>query len=122
MKLLNLKKLTQFFSLFTSLSTLVCCALPALMVSLGLGASLAGLLSKYPQLIFLSEHKLVIFIIGGLLLLLAGYFQFFLVKACPIEAKDACQETKDWSKPVYIVSVAIYVIGFSFAYILPLLM
>jgi hypothetical protein len=113
------KKLTQFLTLFTSFSTLICCALPALLVSLGLGAAMAGFLSKYPQLIWISEHKLIIFIVGGVLLALGGYLQFSKPKECPIDYKEACEETKDWSKPVYIVSVVIYLIGFAFAYILP---
>ena len=39
-------------SLFTSFSTLICCALPALLVSIGAGATLAGIISNFPQLIF----------------------------------------------------------------------
>jgi hypothetical protein len=33
--------LLSYFSLFTSLSTLLCCALPSLLVLFGLGASVA---------------------------------------------------------------------------------
>ncbi|MCR9204254.1 MAG: hypothetical protein NXH75_06740 [Halobacteriovoraceae bacterium] len=81
---------------------------------------MAGFLSKYPQLIWLSEHKLFIFIVGGILLSLGGFFQFFMrTKECPIEYKEACEETKDWSKPLYIFSFILYLVGFSFAYVLP---
>lgn len=115
-----MKKVTQFLTLFTSFSTLLCCALPALLVSLGLGAAMAGFLSKYPQLIWLSENKLFIFIAGGMLLGLGGILQFSLPKKeCPIDFKEACEETKDWSKPLYFVSLIIYLIGFAFAYVLP---
>lgn len=38
-------------SLFASLGTLVCCALPSLFVLLGLGATLASLLSSAPWLV-----------------------------------------------------------------------
>ena len=38
----------NYLSLFTSLSTLLCCALPSLLVLLGLGATVASVLSRYP--------------------------------------------------------------------------
>ena len=44
-------------SLFASSSTLVCCALPALLVAVGAGAALSSLVSAVPQLVWLSEHK-----------------------------------------------------------------
>ena len=41
----------SYLSLFTSLSTLLCCALPSLFVLLGLGATVASLLSQAPWLV-----------------------------------------------------------------------
>jgi hypothetical protein len=64
--------LTQTLGLFTSLSTLICCALPALLVSIGAGAALAGVVTAFPQLIWISEHKLAVFVFAGLMLLLSG--------------------------------------------------
>ena len=64
--------LAPTISLFTSAATLVCCALPALMVSLGMGAVLAGLVSDFPQLVWLSKHKVEVFGLAAILLLLAG--------------------------------------------------
>src|SRR5687768_711572 len=66
---------TNWFSVFTSTSTLVCCALPALLVALGAGTTLISLLNVFPQLIWLSEHKIGVFVAAGLMLLLAGLFQ-----------------------------------------------
>src|ERR1035438_3544864 len=40
--------LLSYFSLFTSLGTLLCCALPSLLVLFGLGASVASALSLMP--------------------------------------------------------------------------
>ena len=37
-------------SLFTSTGTLICCALPALLVSIGAGAVMAGLIEAVPQI------------------------------------------------------------------------
>jgi len=52
-------------SLFASSGTLVCCALPALLVALGAGAVLSSLVSVFPQLVWLSEHKEGLFIVAG---------------------------------------------------------
>ena len=50
----------NFFSLFASSSTLICCALPSLFVVLGAGASFASLLTIFPFLIVLSKYKVTI--------------------------------------------------------------
>jgi mercuric ion transport protein len=55
----------SYFSLFTSLSTLLCCALPSLLVLFGLGASVASTLSFLPWLVTLSRHKQWTFAISG---------------------------------------------------------
>ena len=54
-------------SLFSSFATLTCCALPALLVSLGAGAVLAGLITNFPQLIFLSKYKIIAVILSSIL-------------------------------------------------------
>jgi hypothetical protein len=112
------------FSLFTSMSTLFCCAIPALFVTLGMGAAFAGLLSHVPQLIWLSEHKGGLFLFAGIMLILGGFAQYKAKDLpCPIDPMeaDACAKTRKWSKVIYLVSVAIYVIGFTFAYGIELL-
>ena len=48
-------------TLLSSAGTLVCCVLPAVLVTLGAGASLAGLVTAIPQLVWLSEHKTLVF-------------------------------------------------------------
>ena len=52
-------------SLVTSAGTLVCCALPALLVTLGAGATLAGIVGTAPWLIALSKYKILTFGISG---------------------------------------------------------
>jgi mercuric ion transport protein len=61
----------SYFSLFTSLSTLLCCALPSLLVLFGLGASVASLLSFFPWLVTLSKNKQWTFSISGALIALS---------------------------------------------------
>ena len=59
-------------ALLASSTTLVCCVLPAVMVSLGAGAAVVGLITTFPQLIWLSEHKAAVFGIATALLVLSG--------------------------------------------------
>ncbi len=120
-----MKKVISFLSLFTSFGTLFCCALPALFVVLGFGASFAGLVGVFPQIITLSENKGVLFLVGGILLLLAGFFQWkFKAEVCPIDMNDptACQTTKDWSFKVYLFSLGLYGLGAFFAFLAPVLL
>jgi hypothetical protein len=113
-----------WFSIFTSTSTLLCCALPALLVALGAGASLATLIGVVPQLVWVSTHKTGVFVIAGGMLAIAGYFQYrarFL--PCPADAAlaAACARQRKVSQVIYFASVAIYLIGGFFAFIAPLL-
>src|SRR5437764_5591541 len=58
----------SYLSLFTSVGTLLCCALPSLLVLFGLGATVASVLSEAPWLVSLSHHKNWVFFIAGLLI------------------------------------------------------
>lgn len=109
----------------TSSATLICCALPALLVSLGAGAVLAGLVSTFPALIWLSAHKALVFGVAAVLLLGAGVLQWRARSLpCPLDpvAAGACMRVRRWSTGLYSVSVAIYLVGAVFAFILPGLM
>ena len=63
-------------TLFTSFGTLVCCALPALMVTLGMGTTLAGFIGMFPSVTFISDYKEPIFIISGMFIILGFFFKF----------------------------------------------
>jgi hypothetical protein len=115
---------TSLLSLFASSSTLICCALPALLVALGAGAALSGLVGAFPQIVWLSENKVGLFIFAGLMLAASGALQWFNRNApCPIDPalRDACLRTRKMSLRVYWVSVGIYVVGGFFAFVLPLM-
>jgi hypothetical protein len=120
-----MKRALAFLSLFTSVGTLLCCALPALFVVLGFGAAFAGLVGAVPQLVWLSENKLWLFGIGGLLLLVGGILQWRArMIACPVDSTlgEACATTRDWSKITYFLSLALYFAGGFFAFVLPKLL
>jgi hypothetical protein len=113
---------TALLSIFTSSSTLVCCALPALMVTLGAGATLAGLVSAVPQLVWLSAHKALVFGLAGFALAAAGILQYRARFApCPADPRLAavCVRTRRLSLGAYLLSLAIYVVGVLFALVLP---
>lgn len=112
-------------TLFTSFSTLICCALPALFVTLGAGAVLAGVVSNVPQLVWLSEHKIALFIFAGTMLAVSGFLRYQSRNApCPIDPDQAraCGRLRRTSAYIYGFSVAIYLTGFFFAFIAPYLL
>ena len=104
-----MKHLVAFASLFSSVGTLFCCALPALFVTLGAGASFASLTSAVPQLIWFGENKT----------LLPKIFPPPVV--CDIDG-NPCAATKSWSQPLLYISMVLYAIGGFFAYLAPILL
>ena len=112
-------------ALLASSATLVCCVLPAVMVSLGAGAVLVGLVSAVPQLIWLSEHKLLVFVVAGGMLVVSG---ILLRRAthlpCPVDpmAAKACTRLRRISSVLFWSAVVAYTVGASFVWIVPLVM
>ena len=109
-------------SLFSSFATLTCCALPALLVSLGAGAVLAGLITNFPQLIFLSKYKIYVFSVAGLLITISGYILWLNRNApCPIEpmAAKLCNKLRKLSIYIYFFSLIIFLTGLFFAFVAP---
>jgi hypothetical protein len=114
----------SYLSLFTSLSTLLCCALPSLLVLFGLGASVASFLSFMPWLVSLSHHKPWVFAISGTLILLS-FVQTFVfaprlksgADTCPAE-DPSCDRATRFSKIILWISAVIYLIGFFTAFLL----
>jgi hypothetical protein len=115
---------SSIVSLFASTSTLICCALPALLVSLGAGAALASLVAVFPQIVWISEHKEAIFLISSGLMVLGGIMQWRNRSApCPIDPdlRNACLKTRRISLRIYWVSLVLLLVGGWFAFIQPLL-
>lgn len=110
---------SAWLSLAASGSTLVCCALPALLVALGAGSVLAGLVSALPQLVWLSEHKEALFLVAGALLLLNGAWQWRLRRApCPLDpaVRRACLRGRRFARRLYGLSLLVYLVGAWFAF------
>ena len=122
--------LWDYLSLFTSLGTLLCCALPSLLVLIGMGATVASFLSAVPSLVTLSQHKNWVFLIAGSLIGGNLIYTYALAptlrgqgQACSVSAPEACTAASKFSRVVLWLSAIIYAIGFFSAYLLgPLLM
>jgi mercuric ion transport protein len=116
-------------SLFTSLGTLLCCALPSLLVLFGLGATVATVLSEAPWLVSMSHHKRWVFLVAGVLISSNFVYVYAVAPklqmrsgACDPNDPTACQSASRFSRVVLWCSAALYVIGCFTAYALgPLL-
>ena len=109
-------------SLFATSGTLVCCAIPALLVALGAGAALSSLVAVFPQVVWLSEHKEPVFIVAGLMLAGSGVLQWRNRSApCPADPalRDACMRTRKNAVRIYSVSVVCFLLGGWFAFVQP---
>jgi hypothetical protein len=114
----------SFLTLMASGGTLICCVLPAVMVSLGAGAALAGLVSAVPQLVWLSERKLWVFGFAFGMLALSGALLWH-ARRLPCPADEALARTCSRLRRISLVmwSFALFctLVGAGFAFVLPLL-
>lgn len=119
-----------YVSLFTSLGTLLCCALPSLLVLFGLGATMATVLSSVPWLVSLSRHKGWVFALSGTLIAANFLYVYRMAPrlraqgaSCAPDAPAACDTASRVSRVVLWCSAALYGVGFFTAYLLgPILM
>jgi len=110
-------------TLFISSSTLICCALPALFVAVGAGTTLASLTNVFPQLIIISQYKVLISFITLIILLVAGVIiKKSEAMPCPVDPnlRTICLKTRKNSKTLYYLSVIIFASASVFTYLVPL--
>ncbi len=113
----------SWLTLFTSTGTLICCALPITLVTLGMGAAVVSLTSTFPFLVVLSEHKIWVFIFSAVMLAISAWTLYRPGRACPSDPETGrlCNRAQVWNRRIYWVSVTIWGIGFFAAYLaLPL--
>ena len=114
-----------FGTLLASSATLVCCVLPAALVSIGAGAAMVGLISAFPQLVWLSEHKGWVFGIAAFLLIASGAMLWHARRLpCPAEpgAARSCMRLRRASAGLYFVALGSCGLGALFAFVLPALL
>ncbi len=116
--------LLNYFSLFSSFSTLICCALPSVLVLLGMGTAVASLLSAAPWLVSLSRHKVWTFSIAGTLIACSFMMTYVIAprlrdgEACDANEPNTCGEVSKLSRILLWGSALIYSGGFFVAYLL----
>ncbi|MFM7315122.1 MAG: hypothetical protein ACKO0M_18510 [Cyanobium sp.] len=109
-------------SLLFCSTTLVCCALPALLVLVGAGSVLATLLSWFPGLVVLSEQKAVVFGSAALALFAAGLALWQGTRLpCPVDPSEArrCRRRLRQARWLYAISCSAFAVGSFAAFVLP---
>jgi len=106
-------------ALFTSTSTLVCCALPAILVSLGMGAVWAGVIDTVPGITVFGANKEIVFAVTGLVLAASGAWQWYARSLpCPADPAKAraCMRLRTISWWLWGIGVAAFLLGAFFAF------
>ena len=116
------QRILSFLALLASTGTLLCCALPALFVSLGMATVVVSTVSAFPWLVPLSQHKEWLFLGAGLLIGLNAWFLYCFRGpiACDADAgiiNSTCEAAGRWSRIVFWLSVGILMAGISMAYL-----
>jgi hypothetical protein len=109
-------------ALLASSATLICCVLPAVLVAIGAGAALVGLVTAVPQLIWLSEHKPLVFGVAGALLTISGTVLWIGRRApCPTDPDLArsCMRLRRISAVIYTLALISFATGVAFAFVFP---
>ncbi|HDN69409.1 MAG: hypothetical protein DRQ45_01515 [Gammaproteobacteria bacterium] len=113
----------SWLTLFASTGTLICCALPITLVTLGLGTTVAALTSTFPVLVVLSEFKIWVFAFSAFMLAVSGWLLYRPGRRCPVDLQlgALCSNAHVWNRRIYWLSVIIWSAGFFAAYLaLPL--
>jgi mercuric ion transport protein len=116
--------LLNYFSLFSSFSTLICCALPSILVLLGMGTTVASLLSAAPWLVSFSRHKTWTFGTAGTLIALSFLMTYLIAprlrqgEVCNADDPTTCGEVSRVSRVLLWGSAIIWSSGFFVAYLL----
>ena len=114
------KSYLRWLTLFVTSGTLICCALPIILVSMGFGAIVASLNYNIPGLLFLAENKLWTLSLAALLLGILAWVIWRPNQSCPADTELAayCQKAKKWNQKIFWASAAIWCIGFFFSFLL----
>lgn len=110
--------LLGYFALFGSLATLVCCALPSLLVVLGLGSAVISLVSSAPWLVSLSRNKAWVFVAAGALIAANFWYVHVLSSrlrargsACASDDPRACDTAHRVSRAMLWTAAAVYAVA-----------
>ena len=88
-----------------------------------MGATMAGLVSTVPQIVWLSQYKGIVFTLSGAMILGSGVLHYKNRNApCPIDPilAQACTRARVTSFWLLIVSGTLWCLGAFFAFVAPL--
>lgn len=116
----NQQRTLSWITLLASTGTLLCCALPILMVSLGFGAVMATLTSSLPVLVTLAEYEPWVFSVSALLLGITAWVLWVRPQQCPSDPTlaERCAKAGVWNRRVFWMAAVVWVVGFTAAYLL----
>ncbi len=118
------EKVISFLALFTSTGTLLCCALPASLAAIAGGSAVVGLMSTFPWLAPLSQHKGWIFLVAGVMIGFNALLSFRPkgAVACAITGGKGCEVAGRFSRIMLWISIVVYSVGVFMSYaIVPIL-
>lgn len=106
-------------ALLATTGTLVCCALPILLVSIGLGATVAAMTTAFPFLMTMSEYKVWVFAGSAVLLGITAWTLWRPGQACPTDPvlAEQCRKVQRVSRVIFWSGVGIWGVGFAAAYL-----
>lgn len=112
---------SAYGALFASVTTLVCCALPALLVLLGFGVtSVLAVLTAIPGWENIGAYAIWFFVVTGVLLGAGFYFAYSRRvppggEMCEIPARgseSACSTATRWNRRILWFSLFLYAVAF----------
>ncbi len=109
--------------LFASTTTLICCALPIVLVSIGLGSVVASIYGEHlPFLRWFGLHDHFVFGITSLILCVGAWTLFRPGRMCPTdpELAKACNTAHIWNVRFLKAAVLIWCVGAFATFIMPL--
>ena len=109
----------SLLTLIVSSGTLICCVLPIIFVTLGLGGAIALLTSQFPILVTLSQYQIWLVSISAVLLAFTAWLLWRPSRSCPTDPKLAafCNKMQRWNKRIFWTAFSIWVIGTTVTYI-----
>ena len=105
-------------ALLASVGTLVCCALPSLLVLLGFGSTVAAAVSAVPWLVVLSQNKAGVFLVSGLLIVGSRLYSQYVTSLVVPEGATCPPGLGRWTRAIWWTSVGLYGVGFFVAFAL----
>ncbi len=117
---LTQQRTLSWVALFSATGTLLCCALPILLVSMGFGAVVASLTSSLPILVTLAEYEPWMFTGSLVLLGVAAWVLWIRPQECPSDPLLAqqCAQARIWNRRVFWWAAVVWMIGFTAAFLL----